>query len=173
MEKEKLISKKEIKNRIKELSKEINDSFIKNEELVIICLLKGSFIFAADLVRLINRRCFIHFIKASSYYGNTETSGIVNFSEDIDIDINNKNILLIDDILDTGFTLKKITDFLNKRNPKILKTCVLLDKKGRRKVDFESDYIGFVIDDVFVIGYGLDFDEEYRNLPEIYYVKEL
>lgn len=173
MKKEKLILKKEIKKRIKELSEEINDDFVKNEELIIICLLKGSFIFTSDLVRLINRKCKIHFIKVSSYYGSTETSGNVSFSDKIDIDITNKSVLLIDDILDTGLTLKNITDFLNKKNPKILKTCVLLDKKVRRKVDFESDYTGFVIEDKFVIGYGLDFDEEYRNLPEIYYVKEL
>lgn len=173
MKKEKLILKKEIKKRIKELSEDINDDFVKNEELIIICLLKGSFIFTSDLVRLINRNCKIHFIKVSSYYGSTETSGNVSFSDKIDIDITNKSVLLIDDILDTGLTLKNITDFLNKKNPKILKTCVLLDKKVRRKVDFESDYTGFVIEDKFVIGYGLDFDEEYRNLPEIYYVKEL
>ncbi len=172
MKKEKLITKKEIKNRIKELSKEINIDF-KNESIVIICLLKGSFIFTSVLVRLINIKCKINFIKVSSYYGSTETSGNVSFSDKIDIDITNKSVLLIDDILDTGLTLKNITDFLNKKNPKILKTCVLLDKKVRRKVDFESDYTGFVIEDKFVIGYGLDFDEEYRNLPEIYYVKEL
>jgi hypoxanthine phosphoribosyltransferase len=164
-----LISKEEIENRIKELAEKISIDF-KYEELTIICVLKGAFIFASDLIRSIKiPKCNIEFISTTSYK-DMESTGFVNIINLLRVDINNKNVLIVEDILDTGLTLKKLTEFLINSKPKSLKTCVLLNKKERRKVDFIADYVGFEIEDKFVIGYGLDYNENFRELPEIYYV---
>jgi len=168
-----LFSREVIEKRIKQLAEKIEYDF-NDEELLIICVLKGSFIFTSDLVRFIKKpKCEIDFIRASSYGSETISSGIVKLPKYVDINATNKNVIIVEDILDTGLTLKQITEFISKMKPKTLKTCVLLDKKIKRKVDFTADYVGFEIEDNFVIGYGLDYNEEFRNLPEIYYVKEL
>jgi hypoxanthine phosphoribosyltransferase len=165
-----LISQEKINERVKFLGELINDFFPKQEPLVVVALLKGSFIFTADLVREIKRMVFIDFLSVSSYTG-TESSGNVRIKKDLDIDIKGKNVLLVDDILDTGRTFKKVLEFLSLKEPKILKTCVLLDKPARRKVPIKADFVGFEIPDYFVVGYGLDWDELGRNLKGIYAVE--
>ncbi|HIQ25473.1 MAG TPA: hypoxanthine phosphoribosyltransferase [Persephonella sp.] len=164
-----LIPSSKIEERIQQLGKKISEDF-KNEEIFAIGILKGSFMFFADLVRNIDTNVYIDFMQVSSYHTNMESSGEVIFVKDISIDINNKNVLIIDDIIDTGRTLKALTMALKQRNPKNLRTCVLLDKKGRREVDFNADYVGFEIPDKFVVGYGLDWAEEGRNFKDVYCV---
>lgn len=162
------ISKTKIEERIEELAKQIEKDFEINEEIIIICVLKGAFIFTADLVRKIRKQnCIIEFIKVSSYGSNTVSSGNVKITNHIGTDITNKNVIIVEDILDTGLTLSSLTKKLKRKRPKVLKTCVLLDKKSRRKIEFNADYVGFEIPDKFVIGYGLDYDEKYRDLESI------
>jgi len=162
-----LISPEEIEKRVKILAKRVEETFPQNEPLIVVGLLKGSFIFVSDLVREVERPVLVDFIEASSYRG-TESSGNVEIKKDLEMDIKDKNVLLIDDILDTGRTFKKVLELLRLREPKILKTCVLLDKPSRRVVDIKADFVGFEIPDHFVVGYGLDWDEMGRNLKGIY-----
>jgi hypoxanthine phosphoribosyltransferase len=164
-----LIPEGEIKRRIRELAEEIEKLFPPDEEILVVGLLKGSFIFVSDLVREIERPVLVDFISASSYRG-TESSGNVEIKKDLETDIKGKNVLLVDDILDTGRTFKKVLELLKMREPKILKTCVLLDKPSRRVEPIEADFVGFEIPDKFVVGYGLDWDEWGRNLKGIYAV---
>jgi len=162
-----LITEDEIKRRIKQLAKEVENIFPSGEDLIVIGLLKGSFMFVSDLVREIRRPVLVDFMSVSSYVG-TESSGNVSIKKDIDINIKGKNVLLVDDILDTGRTFKKVLEIIQFKNPKDIKTCVLLDKPARRVVDIEADLVGFSIPDYFVVGYGLDWDELGRNLKGIY-----
>ena len=164
-----LIPSSKIEEKVKQLGKKISEDF-NGEEILAICILKGSFMFFADLVRNINTNVKIDFMQVSSYHTSMESSGEVIFIKDVSTDINNKNVLIIDDIIDTGRTLKALVEALSQRNPKSLKTCVLLDKKERREVDFNADYVGFEIPDKFVVGYGLDWAEEGRNFKDIYCV---
>jgi hypoxanthine phosphoribosyltransferase len=164
-----LISSSEIQDKVKQLGKKISEDF-KNEELLVIGILKGSFMFFADLVRHIDTKVYIDFMQVSSYHTSMESSGEVIFIKDTSVDINNKNVLIVDDIIDTGRTLKALVEALSQRNPKKIKSCVLLDKKERRQVNFDADYTGFIIPDKFVVGYGLDWAEEGRNLKDIYCV---
>ncbi len=164
-----LISEKDIQTKVHQLAKEI-ESYFKNEELYVVGILKGSFMFYADLVRKLEGKVYIDFMQVSSYKTSMESSGEVIFIKDMSIDIRGKNVLIVDDIIDTGRTLKALVEALSLREPKILKTCVLLDKKERREVDFHADFVGFEIPDKFVVGYGLDWAEEGRNLKEIYVV---
>ncbi len=166
-----LISEKQIKEKVKEVANQINKDF-KNKEILAVGILKGSFIFFSDLVRHLNLNVKIDFMQVASYHTSMESSGEVIFIKDLTQDINGKNVLIVDDIIDTGRTLKALTEALMQRNPNVLKTCVLLDKKERREVDFDADYVGFEIPDKFVVGYGLDWAEEGRNLKEIYCVED-
>ena len=165
-----LISESEIKEKVKELAKQISKDF-KGKELLVVGILKGSFIFLADLVRELEGKVFIDFMQVSSYHTEMESFGEVIFVKELTTDIKDKNVLIVDDIIDTGKTLKALVEALSLREPKILKTCVLLDKKERREVDYDADYTGFIIPDKFVVGYGLDWAEEGRTLKDIYYVK--
>ena len=166
-----LFSKDQLHTRIKELAQEINNLY-KDEELTAICVLKGAVIFATDLIRELDMPVQIEFIRLSSYGSSTTTSGKVN-AVDIKLpDLNNKNVLIIEDIVDTGLTAKFLIDFMHLNfHVKSLKFCSLLDKKITRKVDIEPDYYGFEVDDKFVVGYGLDYDGYYRNLPYIGYLE--
>ena len=166
-----LISEREIKDRIKDLADKIKKEFGENE-LIAIGILKGSFIFFADLIRELGNNIKIDFVVVSSYFDKMESSQNIVFKKDIEIDIEGKNVLLIDDIIDTGRTLKALVEIFKKKNPKMLKTCVLLDKKERREVNYDADFVGFEIPDKFVVGYGLDWGEEGRNLKDIYFVKD-
>ncbi len=162
-----LISPERIAERVRSLAGEIEKVFPPGEELVVVGLLKGSFIFLSDLVREFTRPVLVDFISASSYVG-TESSGNVEIKKDLELDVKGKNVLLVDDILDTGRTFKKVLELLRLKEPKELKTCVLLDKPERRVVDVEADFVGFKIPDRFVVGYGLDWDELGRHLKGIY-----
>ncbi len=138
------------------------------EEIFGICLLKGSLLFTSDLIRYINRPIKVDMMRTSSYFGTAmESSGSVKILLDLDQDIEGKNVLVIEDIVDTGRTLKKILALLAFRNPKTLRICALLDKPSRRIEPIDIDYLGFTIEDKFVVGYGLDYDDYYRNLPYV------
>ncbi len=165
-----LISEAEIKEKVKELAKQISKDF-EGKEILAVGILKGSFIFLADLVRELEGKVFVDFMQVSSYHTEMESFGEVIFVKELTTDIKNKNVLIVDDIIDTGRTLKALVEALSLREPNILKTCVLLDKKERREVDYDADYTGFVIPDKFVVGYGLDWAEEGRTLKNVYYVK--
>ncbi len=168
MEKELLISNEDIIRRVKELGKEITNDY-KGEKVTLIGILKGCIYFFVDLSREIDLELEIDFIRVSSYEG-TESTGKINMKLDIDESIQDKNIIIIDDISDTGYTLDYLIKHFKKQNPKSIKVCTLLDKKERRIVrDLVVDYVGFTIPDYFVFGYGLDVDQKYRDLSDIYY----
>lgn len=162
-----LYSADNIKNRIKEISSEIENEYKTNDELVIVCLLKGGFTFTADLIRELSMDVRVEFMCVSSYGNELKSSGVINIKQDISSDISGKNIIIIDDIVDTGRTLFEIRNYLSKKNPNSIKTCCLLDKKEKREFDIDIDYYGFVCPDVFVVGYGMDASGMYRNLPYI------
>lgn len=124
-----------------------------------------------DLMKCLDLDTVIDFVKASSYGSSTTTSGVVKISMDTELNLYNKNVLIVEDIVDTGTTLKYLLEKLNERHPKTLKVCTMLDKPSRRTADFHADYIGFQVEDLFVIGYGLDYDQKYRNLPYISYLQ--
>ena len=162
----KLYNQREINSRVKELSKELY-SVYKKEEVVFICTLKGAVFFACDLLKNYKGEARLEFLRVSSYKGKTSTGKIeLNLSISKE-NIEGKNVVIIEDIVDTGNTLKFLKGYVNDMNPKTLKICTLLDKKSRREVEIDADYCGFEIDDLFVIGYGLDHNQKYRNLPYI------
>lgn len=161
-----LISEKDIAIRAKEIANTLYDKY-KKEELVFICTLKGAVFFACDLLKKYEGDAKLEFIRVSSYTGKTSTGKIeLNLSLSKN-NIENKNIIIIEDIVDTGNTLKFLKGYINEMHPKSLEICSLLDKKERREVDIDADYVGFSIDDLFVVGYGLDYDQKNRNLPYI------
>ena len=167
----KLYTQKEINNRIKDISNELYKQY-KNEEVVFICTLKGAVFFTCDLLKKYKGNARIEFLRVSSYNGKNTTGKIeLNLSISKD-NIENKNVIIIEDIIDTGYTLKFLKKYINDMKPKSLKICTLLDKKARRKIKIEADYTGFEIDDLFVVGYGLDYKEQYRNLPYIGVIEE-
>lgn len=164
-----LFTEKQIQDRIKELAEEMNN-FYNGEDVYAICVLKGAVLFAVDLVKHLNMPLKMEFIRLSSYGTGMTTSGKVN-AVDISLpDLNDKNVLIIEDIVDTGLTAKFLMDFMHCNfKTKSTKFCSLLDKKITRKVDIEPDYYGFEVDDKFLIGYGLDYEGYYRNLRYIGY----
>ena len=166
--KKQLITKEELSKKVKELGEKITCDF-KDEDasLIVIGLLKGSVVFMADLIREIKLPLEIDFIEASSYGEGTHTTREVKILKDLRSTISGKNVLVVEDIIDSGFTLKKILQILGSRNPKKVSLCTLLDKPERREVEVEVQYVGFQIPNEFVVGYGLDFDEKYRNLEYI------
>jgi hypoxanthine phosphoribosyltransferase len=161
-----LISEEEIAIRIGELGKAITNDF-DNEELVVICVLKGAFMFCSDLMKKINRPIKLEFISLSSYGDATNSSGNVRLEMDITANIEGKNVLIIEDIVDTGLTIKTLMDIIGVRKPKTVKLASLLFKPVKLKHRVDIDYLGFEIEDKFVIGYGLDYAGRYRELPYI------
>ena len=164
-----LINEIDLKNRIKELAQQIQKDF-DNEEIIFICILKGSVFFTTELAKNITSSVILDFMRVSSYSG-THSTGKLNFSLDISENIIDKNVVIIEDIIDTGRTLYYLKNYFKEKKPKVLKNCTLLDKKERREFDIEPDYTGFNIPDKFVVGFGLDYDEKYRNLPFIGYLE--
>jgi len=156
-----------IQARVKELAREIEDGYPEAEEILLVCVLKGGFVFMADLARAMGTRVSMDFIAVSSYGSGTKSSGEVRFQKDLDVSLENRNVVVIEDIVDTGLTLKYLQEILRSRAPRSLKTACLLSKPSRRQVDVAVDYVGFTIEDRFVVGYGLDYAEKYRNLPYI------
>ena len=165
MEKEILIDENTLKERIMQLAEQINNDF-KGEKITLICILKGSLYFYADLSRKIDLDTELEFIRVKSYEGEKST-GEIKFLLELDNPVTDKNVIVVEDIIDTGYTLSCLLDYLKEQNPKSLKLCTLLDKKDRRETEVDVDYIGFSIPNHFVIGYGLDLDQNYRNIPEI------
>lgn len=160
-----LISEEELKQICKSLGEQITKDY-QGKKLLVVSVLKGATVFMADLLREIKCECIIDFIAVSSYSG-TKTTGVVKFKKDLDIDPDGMDILIVEDILDSGVTLSYLSSVLIGRNASSIKICTLLDKPANRKADIKADYVGKVIPDEFVIGYGLDYNEKYRNLPYV------
>jgi hypoxanthine phosphoribosyltransferase len=169
--KEILFPRDAIQKRVREIAGQISKDY-EGRELIIIGVLKGAFIFMADLIREISIPCRVDFTRLASYGAGSDSSGRVVMTKDIETSIKGKDILIVEDILDTGLTLQYLVGWLKERDPQSLRICVLLDKRKRRKVSFEANYVGFTIDDGFVVGYGLDFNEKYRFSPDIYVIKQ-
>lgn len=165
-----MISAEEIAQRCAELGAEITHDF-KGETLLVIGVLKGCFVFLSDLVRHIDLDCGIDFLGVSSYGSRTKSSGVVRTTHDLSVPIKDRHVLLVEDIVDTGLTMKYLIDNLQTRQPRSISVCSLLHKPSNQQIEVPLHYIGFTIPDAFVIGYGLDYDESYRNLPYIGVVK--
>ncbi len=165
-----LFTESQIVERAKELGAQITADFA-GEPIVLIGTLKGAIVWMADLMKNINLDTEIDFVVASSYGKSTTTSGIVKISKDVELDLENKNVLIVEDIVDSGVTLKRLMEYFKERKAKCVKICSLLDKPARRITDINPDYVGFEVEDLFIIGYGLDYDQKYRNLPYISYLE--
>lgn len=165
-----LITEEQIAVKVKELGEQITKDYA-GEELIVVAILNGAMTITADLMRHIDGNVVLDSIIASSYGDGTESSGQVKISKDIKQNIEGRNVLLVDDVVDSGRTLKRLVEFLQTRNPKSLKTCAFLDKPSRRAVDYQADYVGYTIPDAFVVGYGLDYAEKYRHLPYVGVIK--
>lgn len=161
-----LFSSREIREKIKELAAAISRDY-EGKDLLMVCVLKGAVVFLCDLMREMKIPVGIDFIAVSSYGSSTVTSGVVRILKDLDTSIENRDVLIVEDIIDSGLTLDYLRENLLSRNPASLKIVTLLDKPERRKVKIEPDYCGFQIPDKFIVGYGLDFNEKYRNYPDV------
>lgn len=162
-----LVSEQQLKDKVAELGAAISRDYA-GRDLLLVSILKGSVVFMADLMRAITIPCGIDFMVVSSYGGsNTTTTGLVKIIKDLDQDLSGKDVLIVEDILDTGVTLSNLVPMLKMRNPDSVRICAILSKPSRRQADIEPDYKGFDVPDEFVVGYGLDYDEKYRNLPYV------
>ncbi|MFY9175305.1 MAG: hypoxanthine phosphoribosyltransferase [Peptococcia bacterium] len=161
-----LISEEKVQQRVKELGQQLQEEY-KGKDLFVLGILKGSVVFLADLIRAIDLPLQVDFMAVSSYGKSTNSSGVVRILKDLDADIRGKDVLIVEDIVDTGLTLSYLLEILNSREPASLKICTFLDKPSRREANIVPDYNGFEIPDEFVVGYGLDYSEKYRNLPYI------
>ena len=161
-----LLSEEELHTRVRELGAQLSRDY-EGKNLLMVSVLKGSVVFMADLMRAISQPAEIDFMVVSSYGSGVKSSGVVKIVKDLDINLQGKDILIVEDILDSGMTLDYIKGMLQDRNPASIRICTLLDKPARRKADLQADYVGFTVPDEFVVGYGLDYDERYRNLPYI------
>lgn len=164
---DRMISAKSIAARIEELAREIETTFKGTDKLIVVGLLRGSFVFIADLVRELDLPVEVDFLEATSYGDGMESSREVRILKDLRGEIGGRDVLVVEDIVDTGFTLKHVVNLLGSRNPRKLKTIALLDKPSRREADVKASWIGFEIPDEFVVGYGIDFAQRNRNLPYI------
>ena len=162
-----LISEKEIQERIRSMAAEIERDYPRGEEIHLVAVLKGGFMFMADLVRAMGPHVTMDFMAVSSYGKSTQSSGQVRVLKDLDSSLEGRHIIIVEDIVDTGLTLHYLQNILRARAPRTVRTACLLSKPSRRQVDVAIDYVGFTIDDYFVVGYGLDYAEKYRNLPYI------
>jgi len=167
-----LISESEIKARLNHLAKDISDTYQASEQLVVIGLLRGSFIFIADLVRRLNLPVEVDFITVSSYGNKMESSRQVRIIKDLETSIEDRDVLVVEDIIDTGHTLAQVLQIMQTRKPKSLSVCTLLNKPSRREVEVDVRWTGFDIPDEFVIGYGIDYAQQGRNLPHIGFVRK-
>ncbi len=162
-----MFSESDIDKAVTKLGKKITQDY-KDKKLIIISILKGSFVFMTDLVRKIDLRCKIDFMGASSYHGTKlESTGVITITKDLELDIKGYDVILVEDIIDSGNTLFYIKKLLYSKGANSIKVCALFNKPSRRKVDIQPDYYGFKINNKFIVGYGLDYDEEYRNLPYV------
>ena len=165
-----LVTHEQIEEMLERLSAQLNKDYA-GRHLVVVGILTGAFIFTSDLIRRLTMPVTVDFMQVSSYVGEV-SSGVLKIKKDLSYDIEGKDVLIVEDIVDTGNTLKYVLAKLQERGPKSVKICTMLNKESRRTADLHADYVGFEIDDLFVIGYGLDFDQKYRNLPYISYLEE-
>lgn len=165
-----LISREEMQKKVNELGAQISKDY-EGKDLVLVCVLKGGVVFHADLMRAITIPVDMDFMAVSSYGTSTQSSGVVRIIKDLDINIANKHVLIVEDIIDSGLTLAHLKELLRTRGPASVKICAALDKPSRRKVPLDIDYKGIEIPDLFVVGYGLDYAEKYRNLPDVCILK--
>ncbi len=162
-----LVSEEQLQAKVAELGARISADY-EGRDLLLVSILKGAVVFMADLMRAVTIPCGIDFMVVSSYGGaNTSSTGLVKIIKDLDQDLSGKDVLIVEDILDTGITLSHLMPMLQMRRPRSLRLCTILSKPSRRKADIEPDYCGFEVPDEFVVGYGLDYDEKYRNLPYV------
>ena len=166
-----LITQEEITKRAKEIAAQIDKDY-EGEEVLFLGTLKGSVPWLVDIMKYTTVESKVDFISASSYGSSTSSSGVVKINIDPQINMYRQNVIIIEDIIDTGYTLKFVMGKLQERGPKSIRICTMLNKKGRRVVDIDADYVGFDIDDLFVIGYGLDYDQRFRGLPYVSYLDE-
>lgn len=162
-----LYSRRQIATQVKRLAEEISNDFA-DQEILLVGILKGSFLFIADLARAMTIPVQIDFVRLASYGSETQSSGIVELRKDLELPIRDRHVVIVEDIVDSGYTLETLYHQLLLRQPKSLKICTLIDKTGRREVAIRPDYAGLTLDHGFIVGYGLDHDEAYRNLPDIY-----
>lgn len=166
------LTEEQLNKRIAEIGADITEKY-KGQSVYLICILKGSIFFTTELAKRIELPMTIDFMSVSSYGSQTESSGVVNIKKDLECSIEGENVIVVEDIIDSGNTLSKLLKVLQQRNPKSLTVCTLLDKPDRRVVDdVVVDYTGFVVPDKFVVGYGLDFDQRFRNLPYIGFIED-
>ena len=165
-----LISESQIAARVKELGRQITEDY-KGKSLLLVGILKGSVPFMADLMRQIDLDVTLEFMCVSSYGSSTKSSGVVRIVKDLDVPIQGRDVMIVEDIIDTGLTLDYLKGYLNGKQPASLKICAFLDKPSRRRVQIEGDYIGFTVEDKYIVGYGLDMDQHYRQLPYISWIK--
>ncbi|MCK4535523.1 MAG: hypoxanthine phosphoribosyltransferase [Desulfuromonadales bacterium] len=165
-----LYSRKEIAARIAEMARQIDRDY-QGRELLMVGVLKGSFLFIADLIREVQTPAIVDFMRIASYGSETQSSGIIEFRKDLELSIKGRDVLIVEDIVDSGQTLKALCARLLQREPASLRVCTLVDKKAARITDIHVDYVGFPLDDGFIVGYGLDWDERYRNLADIFLVE--
>ena len=170
MERALLISQEKIQGRVKEIAAQISSDY-EGEDVVLIGVLNGAVFFLADLAREITIPVRIDFMRAASYGSRQTSSGKVQLTKDVEIPLRDRSVILVEDIVDTGLTLSHIIEDLKGKGPRSLKTCVLIDKLERREIHVSIDYCGFRVEEGFLVGYGLDFDEQYRNLPDIHVLK--
>ena len=164
--KEEWFDEDQIQYAVKDLGCTISKDYA-GKNLLLVGILKGCFVFMADLIRAITIPCAVGFMSVSSYGSGTKPSGVVRIIKDVDLPLENYDVLIVEDILDSGNTLNYVKDTISKRNPKSLKLCTMFDKPSRRQVNIQADYVGYEIADEFIVGYGLDYDERYRNLPYV------
>jgi hypoxanthine phosphoribosyltransferase len=165
-----LFPKAVIERRVGELAAQISGDYM-GKELLIVGILNGAFVFMADLIRALDVPCTVDFVRMASYGSGSLSSGEVLIRKDLEKPVAGRDILIVEDIVDTGLTLSRLVEILRERNPASLRVCTFLDKRERRRVPFEADYVGFPIPDAFVVGYGLDYNEQYRFLPDVRVLK--
>ena len=161
-----MISQDELEKGVSRLAEEVNRDY-KGKEVIVLGILKGCFVFMADLIKKLNSDVSVYFMEVSSYFDGTVSTGKIKIKKDIDVDIKGKDVLIVEDIIDSGNTLTQLKEILAEREPASIKICTLLSKPSRRQVELEAEYTGFVIEDKFIIGYGLDCGERFRQLPYI------
>lgn len=166
-----LYSRDRIAEEVKRLGREISHDY-QQRDILLVGVLKGSFLFIADLIREIESPTMIDFVRLASYGSQTQSSGIIEFRKELEMPIRGRDVIIVEDIVDSGYTLECLYNKLLLQEPRSLKICSLIDKRGRREVEIEADYVGMTMEEGFIIGYGLDYDEHYRNLPDIYTVED-
>lgn len=166
-----MITEEQIQQRAREIGKQIAEDY-KGEQVVLVGILRGAVLWMGDIMRNTNLDMIIDFMAASSYGASTKSSGVVKINKDLDTDVEGKHVIIVEDIVDSGITLSKLKEYLESKNAKSVRICTLLDKPAGRKTDVKVDYIGFEVEDKFIVGYGLDFDQKYRNLPYISFLKD-